>query len=128
MRLSRTPRVWVALMVLGALAFAHASVSIAACAMERGTMVEVLAVETEAPCDCGTSVTESGPLYANRCLAHCTADLQLAGAAVAIAADAVQGAMLPVPQDSRSTRPLRSAGSSPAAVIPRRIQLHSFQL
>lgn len=128
MRLSRTLRTWVALLLLGALAFAHASVSMAACSMERGAMNEVLAVGTEAPCDCSTSVSESGPLYANRCLAHCTADLQLAGAALAILADATQGAILLVPQGPPAEWRLRPGGASPWATIPRRIQLHSFQL
>ncbi|MEX2198052.1 MAG: hypothetical protein WD886_04530 [Burkholderiales bacterium] len=126
MHLTRTRRIWTALLLLGALAFAHASVSMAACSMERGAMGEVLAAETEAPCDCGTNITEFGPLYANRCHAHCTADLQLAGTAMAIMVDAVRGAAHFVPRAPVRAGRLRSREPSPIAAVPKRIQLHSF--
>lgn len=126
MYLKRARRAWIALLLLGALAFAHASVSTAACLMERGTVSDVLAAEPEAPCECGTSVSEFGPLYANRCLAHCTADLQLAGAAVAVVAGMARRAWLPVPRASRPARRSRSGDAPLADAIPKRIQLHSF--
>lgn len=125
MRLSRTLRIWVAALLLGALGFAHASVSMAACSMDRGSMSEVLAAGTEEPCDCGTAMTEFGPLYTNRCLAHCTTDLQLSGVTPALAS-AVPGAhTLLLPRVAlRATWPRRAA--PPAAGVPKRIQLHSF--
>jgi len=126
MRLNRTLRIWTAALVLGALGFAHASVSIAACSMERGSMSEVLAVETSDSCDCGTAMTEYGPLYMNRCVAHCTADLQLSGAAAAIVNDPTSAPALFLPGAARSAGWPRRADVPPGASVPKRIQLHSF--
>lgn len=126
MRMNRTLRKWIAALMLGALGFAHASVSVAACSMERGALGQVLAVEAAAPCECGTAMTEFGPLYSNRCLAHCTSDLQLAGVAVALASGAIRAPMIVLPPAPLRGSWLRWAGVPPAAVVPKRIQLHSF--
>ena len=126
MRPNRTLRIWTAALMLGALGFAHASVSIAACSMERGSISEVLAAETPDPCDCGTAMTEFGPLYTNRCLAHCTSDLQLSGGA-AVIAHGVSNApgFLLLRATQRADWP-RRADVAPGASVPKRIQLHSF--
>lgn len=126
MRLTRTLRIWIAALMLGALGFAQASVSLAACSMERGTIGEVLADKSPAPCDCGTALTEFGPLYANRCVAHCTSDLQLSGAAVAIAHAAALAPPLVLPRAQQRVAWSRRAPVPLAASVPKRIQLHSF--
>jgi hypothetical protein len=122
MRPTRTLRIWIAALMLGALGFSQASVSLAACSMERGAIGEVLAEKTAAPCDCGAALTEFGPLYANRCVAHCTSDLQLTGAASAIASGTTYGPMLVLP---RAAAP-RWTDAPPPMGVPKRIQLHSF--
>lgn len=124
--MSRILRTWVAALLLGALGFAQASIALAACAMERGSIAAVLAPESSDPCDCGPAMTEFGPLYSNRCLAHCTSDLQLSGAApVIVAAGAQVSASIllrPVPPMALP----RWGSPPPAAAVPKRIQLHSF--
>jgi hypothetical protein len=74
-RLKRT----IALVLLAALAFAQASVALAACELDRGSLAH--AVEEGADCPCVDAASQLTP----GCVAHCTADLQLAGAATVIA-------------------------------------------
>jgi hypothetical protein len=73
-RLKRT----IALVMLAALAFAQASVALAACEVDRGSLAH--AVEEDADCPCVDASSQLTPA----CVAHCTADLQLAGAATVI--------------------------------------------
>ena len=126
MRLTRALRKWIAVLTLGALGFAQASVSLAACSMERGTISDVLAAKTSTPCDCGTAMTEFGPLFANRCVAHCTSGLQLSGAAAAIAHVAAPAPTLVRPRAQQRVTWRRRAQLPPVASVPKRIQLHSF--
>ena len=126
MRLNRTLRIWTAALMLGALGFAHASISVAACSMERGSISEVLAAKTTDPCDCGTAMTEFGPLYTNRCLAHCTSDLQLSGVATVIANGVSSAPTLLLPRATLKVAWPRRADVPPGASVPKRIQLHSF--
>ncbi len=126
MRLNRTLRMWIAALLLGALGFAHASVSLAACSMERGSISQVLAAEPSDSCNCGTSMTEFGPLYTNRCLAHCTSDLQLSGVVTIIANGVAFAPTLSVPRALQRSAWPRGAAAPPGAGVPKRIQLHSF--
>jgi len=124
MRLTRTPKRWIAALLLVALGFAQASVSLADCSMERGSIGVALAAESAEPCECDI-VTEVGPLWTNLCFAHCTSDLQLFGS-VAVAvnnADHVSGLVAP-----RATQPphWRRLVAPPAATVSKRILLHSF--
>jgi len=126
MRRNRTLRTWIAALLLGALGFAQASVSLAACSMERGSISEVLAAEPADACDCGTAVTEFGPRYANRCLAHCTSDLQLSSVTAVITSGLSNAPMLFLPRATQRAAWRRWAEAAPAASVPKRIQLHSF--
>lgn len=126
MRMNRRLKSWVAVLMLGVLAFAHASVSMAACSMERGSIGQVLAVEPADPCECGAALTEFGPLYANRCLAHCTSDLQLTGVPAAIVDGVSQAPTLLLPRIVQRAAWPRWAVAPLAATVPKRIQLHSF--
>lgn len=117
---------WIAVLLLGALGFAHANISLAACAMERGSISEVQAAEPSDSCDCGTAMTEFGPLYANLCLAHCTADLQLSGAATAIANGVANAPLLFLQRTTQRATSPRRADAPPTAGVPKRIRLHSF--
>src|SRR5256886_3495094 len=94
--MNRALKRWVASVLLAALAFTQASVSFAACPLERGHLGAVMTSKAE-PCGDDLSVTGFESLYANRCVAHCTSDLQLAGDAVAV---------------------VRSPGDTPVLVLP----------
>ena len=117
----------VAILLIGLLAFAQASVSLAACPLERGSLARVVAATSEAPCSgCGTAVTEYGPHYANRCVAHCTADLQLAGLPLAIVRGAADSPVLVVAGPERHPAARTGLDAPPPGTPPRRILLHSF--
>jgi len=113
----------IAILVLGLLAFAQVDVALAACSMDRGSMVNAMTMPADEPC--GSCVTE-GASVAAVCVAHCTADLQLVGAAPdVVAAPAVQPrAALPI---TRFRNPPVLA-YLPPGTLPRRILLHSFQI
>lgn len=104
----------VSISLVATLMFAQASVALAACSMERGSLAPTL----EASSDCGDR--------ANRCIAHCTADLQLSGS---LAALLVHPADVPVLLLARAEvdRVQRAADPvSPPGAVPVRILLHSF--
>jgi hypothetical protein len=114
----------VSLCLIAVLAFAQASVVAAACTMERGSMAPMLQMADG--CDCETQVKTDAPQYANRCVAHCTADLQLSGLTAMLVRAPADAPVLLVPR----IEPRFSGGAGfeaplPAAV-PRRILLHSF--
>jgi hypothetical protein len=118
---------WVARFLLAVVAFAQASLAFADCPADRGGLGHALSAETMVTCQSGMiSMSESGPLYANRCLAHCTADLQIQATGVAIVRSAADAPVLFVPL--REYRPLRAAGLQglPPGAPPLRIVLHSF--
>jgi hypothetical protein len=113
----------IAFLLLGLLGFAQAGVALAACSMDRGTMAHAMAMPADEPCD---SCVVEGASVAAVCVAHCTADLQLTGAAPdVVAAPAVQpSTALPIAR-YRSPPVLAYL---PPGTLPRRILLHSFQV
>src|SRR5260221_10391008 len=85
MRMTPMSKRWIAVLALAALAFGQASVAVAACQMDRGTMAQAIAVQPAEPCgDCDTPVTAhtNDSVVASTCVAHCTSDLQLSNAPV----------------------------------------------
>jgi hypothetical protein len=113
----------IAILVLGLLAFAQAGMTSAACSMDRGSMAQAMTMPADEPCDgCATE----GASVTAMCVAHCTADLQLTGAAPDIAAaPTVQGsAALPIAH----FRSQPVVAHLPPGPLPRRILLHSFQV
>jgi hypothetical protein len=96
LRLIRRVSIW----LIAMLAFAQASVAIAACSMERGSLAPML--EMADGCGCETQVKTDAPQYANRCVAHCTADLQLAGLAAALVRSPADAPVLIVESFDRS--------------------------
>ena len=116
-----------AMVLLAALAFTQASVAFAACPLDRGTLSHMIAPQGDEPCDdCATSVTGFDSLYANRCLAHCTADLQLTGDAVAIVRGPGDAAILHAPRADLRLAILTGLDGPPPGALPSRILLHSF--
>lgn len=88
-------------------------------------MAQMLMVGDGCGCD-ADEVKASAPQHANRCIAHCTADLQLPGLAAALVRGPADAPVLVVPRVE--PRFLSGAGfevpRSPA--VPSRILLHSF--
>jgi hypothetical protein len=116
----------VAISLIGLLIFAQASVTLAHCPMDRGMLSLAIGAGEEPPCiDCGTSVSGFGSLYANRCVSHCTADLQVAGLPLALVP---QGTYAPVFQLEAPAPDfgLAALHAPPPGEVPRRILLHSY--
>jgi hypothetical protein len=113
-----------ALALIALLAFAQVSVALAACSMDRGTLAQAVAMPADSPCtDCGPIVTDYDPLHANRCVAHCTADLQLAGLPIANVRAACDAPVLLVP---RAEPPPDIRFTAEPLQLPRRVLLHSY--
>lgn len=75
--------------------------------------------------DCGATVSALGALYANRCVTHCTADLQLGGLPVALVRAPAQSPVLLV--EAPALKPDRAAlYAPPRRDPPRRVLLHSY--
>jgi hypothetical protein len=113
-----------ALCLIAVLAFAQASVVLAACTMERGSMASMLAME-----DCGGCEQQADAdiaQSANRCVAHCTADLQLPGSASALLRSPAHVPVLLLPPAHRPASPRTGLDQPPPGTPPHRILLHSF--
>lgn len=108
------------------LAFAQASVALAACPMERGTLAPVM--HAGEPCGgCDTGFKPYFPEFANRCVAHCTADLQNAGAAVALLRSPGGPPLLALaPAGAATAAQEGGLQAPPPGARPVRILLHSF--
>jgi hypothetical protein len=125
MSLKRSLRRWLAVVMLGVVAFAQASVAFSACRMERGRLGGAIGYSDGAPCE-GMAEAKAWTKYPNRCLAHCTSDLQLAGEILAPSGHPAQGPLLasaiPAPL------PLAHIGleARPPGAPPLRILLQSF--
>jgi len=129
MRLKFAARVWIAKLLLATLGFGHLAVALAACPMERGTMAVVVAPAMAGLCaEGGMYMSSFGPEYVNRCVAHCTSDLQHIGALPPLVAAGAGAPMLVVP-DARWVA-ARATGLEfpPPGTRPPRILEHSFQV
>src|SRR3989475_13023563 len=111
--------------LLDARAFTHANVSFVACPLERGHLGAVMTSKAE-PCGDDVSVTGFESLYANRCVAHCTSDLQLAGDAVAVVRSPGDAPVLVLKPAATARVPRTISDPSPPGEVPIRILLHSF--
>lgn len=117
LRLIRRVSIW----LIAMLAFAQASVAIAACSMERGSLAPML----EMADGCGDCEAQD-PQYANRCVAHCTSDLQLSGSLAVLAVHPADVPLLVLPRAEVYGVPRAVARLSPRGAVPVRILLHSF--
>jgi hypothetical protein len=112
-----------AVTLIAFLAFAQASVVLAACAMDRGQMGPMMVHGTEgaaADDECCVQVS-------NNCFAHCTADLQLTGfPVVLLQAHAPTPVLLLLPLPERSSPGRAALEAPPPPTITSRILLHSF--
>lgn len=115
----------IAITLIAFMAFAQASVALAGCPMERGGLSAML--QTGEPCGgCETEFKPYFPEFANRCVAHCTADLQNAGPAVALVRSPGEPPLLVVFPALAPASLDRGLEAPPPGAPPRRILLHSF--
>ena len=114
------------MLLLAAFAFAQASVSLASCTMERGQLAEVIAAQSAEPCECDDALIEDDPQHAVRCVAHCTADLQISHVATAIVRGAANAPVLTVSLAEIRLFAPTGLEAPPVGTPPPRILLHSF--
>ena len=119
MRLRLVRRVAIALLAL--LAFAHASLALAACNMDRGSMAEAMAMADMPDCQCGTAEAATPGAV---CASHCASDLQLSGLHMPLVRAAANTPVLVVEAPAPRFDAFFAAPPRPAP--PRRILLHSF--
>jgi hypothetical protein len=108
-----------ALALIAMLAFAQAGVALAGCLMDRGAMADMA---TAGDCCSPALEFQPTPQLKNDCLAHCTADLQLSGEAIALVQAPPTESVLLLPRPTVKY----PAVSPPTPRIPSRILLHSY--
>ena len=123
--MNRILKRWIALCLLAALGFSHVSLSLADCPIERGALAQAVASADEHGC-CAVSISGFESLYGNRCVAHCTSDLQLAGLATALVRSPADVPVLLLETYHRRPTVSRGLEAPPPGAPPRRILLHSF--
>jgi len=129
--MSRRAKRLLSIWMLAMLAFAHGSLALAACGMERGQLHEMPAGEAQAGghdcCDEPMPVTQGKrPLSVIGCVSHCTSDLQAVSLpAVPVLAGASAQIFVRAPIAAARSVPSR-VDERPPAAVPFRILLHSF--
>ena len=121
----RTRR-WAAIWILALLAFTQASLVLAACAMDRAELAQVLTQPAGHDC-CDDGAAAGGdamPMSATQCVAHTTADLQAFGGPLPIFLALADIPVLHLPADRPPA--LSQTPPPPRERIPSRILLHSF--
>ncbi len=127
MRLRSSTRAWIAKLLLAMLGFGHLAVALAACPMERGSMAAVVAPAMAEPCaEGGMYMNSFGPQYVNRCVAHCTSDLQHFGALIPLVAASAGAPVLVVPHARWAAAPDTGLEFPPPGTPPPRILQHAF--
>jgi len=123
----RSIKRWLAIMLLGTLGFAQASLALAACAMDRGQLADMSAQSHEC-CDETASAAcgESMVVPTNVCFMGSTADLQAVAAAMSNADAPVQVVAWFVPDTQLEYVLAARSPASPPKSLPPRILLHSF--
>lgn len=116
---------WLVFVVLAAIAFTQASLAFSDCQLDRATLAATMRSSTSGPCHGIGLVAKSWIKFANRCFAHCTADLQTVGNAVALVRGPVNAPVLAlVAIEPRSVGRIELYAPRPGA--PPRILFHSF--
>lgn len=86
-------------------------------------MAQAMAMGSDEPCTCGGAEMQKSVTAG--CMAHCTADLQLAGLPIALVHGAVSTPVLVVPMAEVHSG-LTAWHTPPPSPLSRRILLHSF--
>jgi hypothetical protein len=125
--MSRRFKRWLSILVLGVLAFSHVNLVLAACAMDRGQLAQMMSQPSDHECCDETTApgATAMPMAVNSCFSQSTSDLQALGIPASIdRAPAAVTLVLPLP-DARPVIASRWSAPPPKAVPPR-ILLHSF--
>jgi hypothetical protein len=112
----------IALLMLAALGFAQATIALAACEADRGSLAQAVDVDPDKDCPCAHAPDELAP----RCVAHCTADLQLAGAATVITRAPADAPVLFVAPREPTYAWREWQDARPPGGLPARILFQSF--
>lgn len=113
-----------AMLLIAMLGFAQASIAFADCPMERASIAHMVSMSPDESCeDCASSLT--GPVYANRCAAHCATDAQLTSSPVTLVRGVAEAPVFVLPPIVLPA-PKRGLEAPPPGTPPRRILLHSF--
>ena len=110
----------VAFCLIALLGFAQGTVTLAACTMERGAPMQMSPAGETSGCD------EPAGTVANVCVAHCTADLQVAGTAAVLVQVPGKAQALLVPLRIEYWSGRMALEVPPPQTVPSRILLHSF--
>jgi len=126
MLLRRRFKRWLTLPVLVAIVFAQASFAFSACQTERGRLAQAIGFSDGWPCADSNVAVKAWTKYSNRCLAHCTADLQTAGDAVALVKNPAPDPVLSLALPECLSAARTGLDAPPPGAPPLRILLHSF--
>lgn len=124
--MTNASRRWIALLLLAMFGFSHVSLALADCPIERASLAQAIAHAADNPC-CN-SIADAGyeSLYGNRCVAHCTSDLRLAGSAPTLLRAPADTPVLAVAQIEAGSLAPPQLDAPPPPTITSRILLHSF--
>jgi hypothetical protein len=117
---------WWAIVLLAAIAFTQVSLAFSDCQLDRTALLATMRSSTSDPCDHGGLVAKNWIKFENRCFAHCTADLQTVGHAVALLRSPADAPVLAlVPSKPLSLARIAFDAPQPGAPPPR-ILFRSF--
>lgn len=117
----------IAMLLLAATAFAQASLAYSACQLERSSLSKAIRPAAAAVHrDCESPIVTDWTKYPNRCLMHCSADLQTVGAAVALIRAPAAAPVLVLDWPEERVAMHTGLDAAPAGAPPLRILLHSF--
>ena len=112
--------------MLAAAGFAHASVSVLACQMDRGQLAHAAQASEPCPCDEGQKGCSDQGLT-NLCVSHCTADLQISADAIPLVRAPADAPVVLIAR-RETPRSLSGVFQRPPAAVPIRILLRSLQI
>ena len=124
--MKRSVKRWISLLLLAAFGFAHVSLALADCPIERASLAKAMAQAAEDPCCASVSVAGYDSLYGNRCVVHCTSDLRLSASTVALVRAPSDAPVLLLARPDEGSAARARFDSPPLEAVPPRILLHSF--
>lgn len=114
----------VALVAVLLLGFAQSAIALAGCIMERGTPMQMSSAGEACDCDAQGMTGEQSSV--NVCIAHCTADLQIAGLPIVLVRSPGEATVFTVPPSMEHEVSRLAIDVPPPRSIAARILLHSF--